>query len=367
MSVILFYTSIRTRVKDQESLMAEFVKSGHRVFFLNQQINPYLPDRCKSAGVTYKTVTIRSTRFTSLRIIYHWFYLTQFIRNNKITVVYSHLEPANFIAVLVQYFVKARIVVVRHHLDLAEHIGFDEDLSYKLTYRLAKNIITVSAAAKRYMIEQEKIKALKIHHINLGYDFSVFGTHTPETVTQIRSKLSESIILISVGRLDSFKRPELSIEVCRMLNERGHTAHLFLLGSGENEAAIKIRISELGLQNHVELLGYVDDVMDYLEVSDWLLHPSISESSCVVVKESALSELPVIACKGVGDFEDYLISHENSVLVDRDHFAEDAVKEIIYFENNKTEKVDMGRKLKEIMVSNFDIRTVVSQYNQFHT
>lgn len=347
--------------------MAEFVKSRHRVFFLNQQINPYLPDLCKSAGVTYETVTIRPTRFTSLRIIYYWFHLIQFIRNNKVDVVYSHLEPANFIAVLVQYFVKARIVVVRHHLDLAELIGFDEDLSYRLSYRLAKDIITVSAAARRYMIEREKIKALKIHHINLGYDFSVFGTPTPEKVTQIRNKFSESIILISVGRLDSFKRPEQSIEVCSMLIEKGHKAHLFLLGSGENESTIKTRISELGLQNHVELLGYVDNVMDYLKPSDWLLHPSISESSCVVVKEAALAELPVIACKGVGDFDDYLISHGNSVLVDRDHFAEEAVKEIIYFENNKTEKVDMGRKLKEIVVSNFDIRTVVSQYNQFHS
>jgi len=250
-------------------------------------------------------------------------------------------------------------------LDLAEHIGFAEDLSYKLTYRLAKDIITVSAAARRYMIETERVEAWKIHHINLGYDFSVFGTHTPERVAQIRSKLSESIILISVGRLDSFKRPERSIEVCRMLLEKGHNAHLFLLGSGENEAAIKIRISELGLQNHIELLGYVDNVMDYLKAADWLLHPSISESSCVVVKEAALSALPVIACKGVGDFDDYLINRENSVLVDRDHFAEEAVKEIIYFENNMTEKVDIGRKLKGIIVSNFDIRSVVSQYNQF--
>ncbi len=367
MSVILFYTSIRTRVKDQESLMAEFVKSGHRVFFLNQQINPYLPGLCKSAGVAYETVAIRPTRFTSLRIIYYWFHLIQFIRNNRVDVVYSHLEPANFIAVLAQYFVKARIVVVRHHLDLAEHIGFDDDLSYKLTYRLAKDIITVSAAARRYMIEREKINALKIHHINLGYAFSVFGTHTPEKVAQIRSKLSESIILISVGRLDPFKRPEQSIEVCRMLNEKGHKAHLLLLGSGENEPAIKKRILELGLQNHIELLGYVDNVMDYLKASDWLLHPSISESSCVAVKEAALSQLPVIACKGVGDFDDYLISHKNSVLLDRDHFAEEAVKEIIYFENSKTEKVDMGRNLKDIIVSKFDIRSVVSQYNQFHS
>jgi glycosyltransferase involved in cell wall biosynthesis len=281
--------------------------------------------------------------------------------------VYSHLEPANFITVLAQFFVKARMVVVRHHLDLAEHVGFHQDISYKLTYRLAKDIIAVSAAARRYMIEKEKIKAEKIHHINLGYDFSVFGTSSPEKVALIRSKFPDSITLISVGRLDSFKRPEQSIEVCKVLNEKGHKAHLFLLGSGENEPAIKMKVSELGLQNHIELLGYVDNVMDYIKASDWLLHPSISESSCVVVKEAALMELPVMACKGVGDFDDYLINHVNAVLLDRKYFAEEAVKEIIYFENNKTEKREIGRKLKDIIVSNFDIRSVVNEYNQFHS
>lgn len=347
--------------------MAEFIKSGHCVFFLNQQINPYLPDLCKSAGVTYETVTIRSTRFTSLKIIYRWFHLIQFIIMNRVDVVYSHLEPANFIAVLAQYFVKARIIIVRHHMDLAARIGFDKDLSYKLTYRLAKDVISVSYAAKKYMIEKEKVSSEKIHHINLGYDFSIFGTWDREKVDQIKSKHVDSIILITVGRLDAFKRAEISIEVCRMLKKKGYKVHLFLLGSGENEPAIKLRITELGLQNHIDLLGYVDNVMDYLKATDWLLHPSISESSCVAVKEAALSELAVIACKGVGDFDDYLINHKNCVLLDRDHFAEEAVKEIIYFETNKMEKVDMGRKLKEIMVSNFDIRSVVSQYNQFHS
>jgi len=365
MSVILFYTSIKTRVKDQESLMKEFVKSGHRVFFLNQQINPYLPDICKSAGVIYQTVSIWSTRFTFLKTVFYWAHLVWFIHTQKVDVVYSHLEPANFIAVLTQYFVKARIIIVRHHLDLAERIGFNEDLSYRLTYRLANDIVAVSAVSKRYMIEKEKINSKKIHHINLGYDFSVFGTYDQEKVNQIRGKHSDSIILISVGRLDSFKRPEQSIKVCMMLNNKGLKSHLYLLGSGENEQAIKIRIAEVGLQNQVELLGYVDNVTDYLKASDWLLHPSISESSCVVVKEAALAELPVIACHGVGDFDDYMINRVNSVLLDRDHFAEEAVKEIVYYQGNGDGKVELGKQLRNIILSNFDIRSIVDQYNQF--
>lgn len=347
--------------------MNEFVKSGHQVFFLNRQINPYLPDLCKKAGVTYQTVSVSATKFTLFKVILHWIYLVRFIYAQQVDIVYSHLEPANFIAVLAQYFVRARVIIVRHHLDLGARIGFDKDLSYKLTYRLANDILCVSEAARKYMIEKENIKPAKIHHINLGYNFSVFGTYDQEKVNQIRSKHVDSIILITVGRLDSFKRPEQSIEICKMLKDRGIKSHLYLLGSGENEQAIKKRVAELDLQMEVEFLGYVDSVMDYYKASDWLLHPSISESSCVVVKEAALVELPVIACQGVGDFDGYMISRVNSILLDSDRFATEAVKEIIYFENNKPEKVDIGKRLKNIIVSTFDIRSVVSQYNQFHS
>ncbi len=367
MAVILFYTSIRTRVRDQESLMKEFVNSGHRVFFLNHEPNRYLPSICESAGVTYQTVSIRPTRFGSIRIILLWMNLIRFIYKNKVDVVYSHLEPANFIAVLAQYFIFAKVIIVRHHLDLAERIGFNNDLSYKLTYRLSRNIITVSEAAKKFMIAREKVDSKKIHHINLGYDFKIFGTYNQENVDRLKNQHTGSVILVSVGRLDSFKRPELSIEVCKKLIDLGVKTHLFLLGSGDKEQMVRQKIEELDLQNHVELLGYNDNVLDYLKAADWLLHPSISESSCVVVKEAALVNLPVIACRGIGDFDEYIVNHVHSILLDKDNFVSEAVEEIIRLKTKPEERLKMGNKLNEVVRSLFDIKVVVNQYNRFHS
>jgi len=366
MAVILFYTSIQTRVRDQESLMKEFVNEGHRVFFLNQEPNPYLPSICENAGVTYQTISIRPTRFSYIRIILLWMHLIRFIYKNKVNVVYSHLEPANFIAVLAQYFVFANIVTVRHHLDLAERIGFNNDLSYKLTYLLSKKIITVSEAAKKFMIARENIDAKKIHHINLGYDFKIFGTYNQEHVDLLNKQHAGSVILVSVGRLDSFKRPELCIDVCKKLIDKGVNTHLFLAGSGDKEQILKEKIAGLGLQNHVELLGYQDNVMDYLRAAHWLLHPSISESSCVVVKEAGLVNLPVMACKSIGDFDEYIIDNVNSILLDKDKFVSDAVEKIFYFKDKSEERMRMGENLNRVVKSIFDIKATVHHYHQFH-
>lgn len=346
--------------------MKEFVKQGHHVFFLNQQPNSYLPEIAEQAGVAYNTVSPVKSRFSVVRIILYTVQLFRYIRENKIEVVYSHLEPANFIAVLTRFVVSARIIIVRHHLDLAERAGFQQDWSYRLTYYLAKEIICVSEAAKKYMIEKERVKPWKIHHINLGYDYSVFGTVNEKKVLELKERHAHNLLLITVGRLDAFKRPECSIRICEELLNRGMNVHLYLLGDGNREGAERL-IRELKLERVVSCLGYTDNVLDYLQAADWLLHPSVSESSCVVVKEAALVELPVIVCRGVGDFDEYLEHKKNALLLNHDNFIDEAVTEIVHYRQNPGGLKKMGTKLRETVLSLFDIRTVVQHYNQFHS
>ncbi len=363
MASILFYTSIRTRVKDQESLMAEFVKAGHKVYFLNQQPNPYLPSLCAQAGVHYETFEYTGPKSSSLRILYHVCKLVWFSFRHRVDIIYSHLEPANFIAVLAQYVLRARVVIVRHHLDLAARAGFDKDRSYRMTYSLARDVIAVSDRAKRYMTVKEGVDTSKIHHIDLGYNFDVFGHPNQETVDKIRS--THELVLISVGRFDEFKRPDLSIDVCRQLQSNGVNCHLFLLGAGPNEASLRTKVQQEGLTNVVSFVGYVDNVLDYLSAADWLLHPSISESSCVVVKEAGLVDLPIIVCEGVGDFDDYLANRKTAVIVHADSFVADAMKAILHFRAVPEDRLQLGRELGKVVRARFDIKNLLHQYDRF--
>lgn len=363
MARILFYTSIQTRVRDQESLMVEFVRQGHQVFFLNQQPNPYLPAICKEAGVTYQTLPTPRIDNSYWKLFFYWKQLVWFAWRNKVDVIYSHLEPANFIAVFVQFFIRAKVVVVRHHLDLAQLAGFSNDLSYKITYRLARTIIVVSERAKQFMIEQEGVAPGKIYPVRLGYDFSCFGEVNNQKVATLKQRLSGKVCLITVGRLDLYKRPEISLEILRKLLADGVSAHLIFLGSGDQRQLLEARVNEFGLGDLVEFLGYADDVLTYLKASDWLIHPSISESSCVVIKEAGLVELPVIVCKGVGDFDEYLVHGKNSFLVDPEKFVGEASAVIKQQSGNKA---IIGKLLNKEIMSRFHISSVIGQYKIFN-
>jgi glycosyltransferase involved in cell wall biosynthesis len=364
MATILFYTSIKTRVRDQESLMVEFVRRGHKVFFLNQQPNPYLTSICETVGVKYLEIKNISVKSTVLRTFYYCLQLISFIWRNNINVVYSHLEPANFIAVVAQFFVKAKVIVVRHHHDLAELAGFARDFSYRLTYRLARKIIVVSERTKNYMISKEGISEEKIYTVNLGYDFSVFGQADDMKANNIKTQLNGKVKLITVGRLDKYKRPDVSIELLKKLRDSGIKAHLFLLGTGELHNNLIELVTKYQLEAHVEFLGYENDVLTYLKASDWLVHPSISESSCVVVKEAGIVELPVIVCKGVGDFEEYLTNGVDSFIISPSHFCEEAF-EIIVRNTNHESNQQLGKAFNQVVISRFHISKVIDRYALF--
>lgn len=104
----------------------------------------------------------------------------------------------------------------------------------------------------------------------------------------------EGTLLVAVGRLDSGKRFDLLLDVCRELRaERPFT--LWLVGGGEEEAALRAQIEAAGLRDCV-LLGQRENPYPYIARADWLLSASESESYGLTVQEALILGVPVLAC-----------------------------------------------------------------------
>jgi glycosyltransferase involved in cell wall biosynthesis len=213
------------------------------------------------------------------------------------------------------------------------------------------------------MIRNEGIKPGRITHINLGYDFRLYQIPNSADVLKLKNELDSSVVLVTVGRFISIKRTEQSILLLHSLVTSGIDAKLVLLGSGEEQIALTNLASDLSLNGRILFKGHVTNVLDYISVSHFLIHPSISESSCVVVKESALVSVPVIACKGVGDFEEYILPNENGFLVDKDSFVCEGADIVKYYYNNPIERMEIGRRLKETVLNAFSVDRVVEKYH----
>lgn len=363
---ILFYTPFNLRSRDTESLMLAFKKSGHQVFFVSQQEGYPIRTFLETNGIETYSVKVKNRHKGILYHAKHLFRFIDFCSEKKIDIVYSHLESANFIASVGQYFVRAKVYLCRHHIDEAALFGFDRTLYYKITYSFAKKIVVVSQQAVDYMIEKELIPAHKIIHINLAYDFSLYVPPDKKTVSVIRDQYSCDILLVYIGRLNSFKRPIEAIQTLECLLKAGRHAKLLLLGSGDLHETLSEIVEQKNLSGRVFFLGYVSNPLDYLSAADFLVHPSILESSCVAVKEAGLTETPVIVCKGIGDFDSYIQNQLNGFLIDRDQFARQAAELIDQIFGNREFLKTIGTNLKDSVLKKFSIEHILPEYSKLN-
>jgi len=341
--------------------MIAFRQQGHRVISLSQSTGAQIHEHVQKFGVeTFSHIVDRGPGW--LRVVRQAAYFIRFCAVHNVDVVYSHLEGPAFVSTLARPLIRAGVFVCRHHVDEARLRGFDRSFYYRFTYRRAYHIIVVSARAKEYMVSEEGIPAERISHINLAYDFNAYAAPAVAEVQRVAARMPGKVKLLAVGRLTKYKRLHVAILTLKELRSRGVEAGLTILGRGEEDASLRKLVGELGLEHHVLFDGYVENVSPYMKASNFLVHPSVLESSCVVVKEAALAGLPVVVCRGVGDFDDYLEDDIDSFVVDPDRYVE-AATNVIAANQRNTEKLRfMAGRLEEKVRTRFDIERIVAEY-----
>lgn len=104
--------------------------------------------------------------------------------------------------------------------------------------------------------------------------------------------------VLSVGRLEEEKNPLLLAEIAALLRARDRRWRLIVCGEGPLEEALRERCRELGVEEHVDLVGYVphdSGLRDLYRSSHALLHVSWTEGIPQVLFEAFAARLPVVA------------------------------------------------------------------------
>jgi glycosyltransferase involved in cell wall biosynthesis len=103
---------------------------------------------------------------------------------------------------------------------------------------------------------------------------------------------------LSVGRLEAEKNPLLLADIAAELRARDPRWRLIVCGEGPLEGELRARIAELGVEDVVDLRGYVpvdDGLLDLYRSSQALLHVSFTEGVPQILFEAFATSLPVVA------------------------------------------------------------------------
>jgi glycosyltransferase involved in cell wall biosynthesis len=97
----------------------------------------------------------------------------------------------------------------------------------------------------------------------------------------------ESLIALTVGRLDECKGHAFTVEALPELVAKAPSTHLVILGEGSQRPLLEARLRELGVADHAHLVGFVDDPLPWYAAADIYLRTPIFEAE-------NLSSLPAL-------------------------------------------------------------------------
>lgn len=112
-------------------------------------------------------------------------------------------------------------------------------------------------------------------------------------------------ILISVGELNKNKNHEIIIRAIAKL--KNPTIHYFIAGQGGLREYLEHLAEELGVSKQVHLLGYRNDVVEFLQLADVFCFPSKREGLGLAAIEAMACGLPLITSY-IHGIKDYSVS-----------------------------------------------------------
>lgn len=245
------------------------------------------------------------------RVLFAVFALAKYLRKNRPEVLLSAMNYVNLIAYfsnLISY-TKTRLVISERSITserLTNNIsGFLFKKAIKSIYPKTYRIITISNDVKFDLVENFNISAEKITTIynmvstnNILH--SSYNKKNEIYDSCFNDKKYSSQIIVGVGRLVQYKNFKYLINAFALVQPNIPNSKLLILGEGIDRIDLENLIKKLNLNDKVKLLGFVDNIQDFLQISTLFVSTSLHEGFGNVIIEAMAAGLPVIVtdCKG---------------------------------------------------------------------
>ena len=138
-----------------------------------------------------------------------------------------------------------------------------------------------------------------------------------ETALRLRSELriSSDISLVTVvARLSPEKGHQVLLRAMAEMKERLTSVRILFVGDGPLRSSLEEQVIAHGLQDIVRFLGFRTDIPDILQVSKFIVLPSLTECMPLALLEAMAAGKPIVA-SNVGGVGEVVIHDVTGVLV----------------------------------------------------
>lgn len=223
------------------------------------------------------------------------------LKENKYDGIYMNsLSAFNIIPILIAYKMKINVRIMHSH-NSAQPKNVIKMLIHKINKKIISKYITnrfaCSASAAEWMFNPNEKYIILPNAIDTDkFKFNI------DIRNDMRRKYNiddETILLGFVGRLAYQKNPLFLVDIMLELLLLKKKVKLFIVGDGNLKEKLLSKINSSNLQEHIFLLGSMDNINELMNAFDLLLLPSKFEGLGIVLIEAQFSGLKCLVSKQI--------------------------------------------------------------------
>lgn len=305
--------------------------------------------------------------FMDIKGSFNWRYLSglvNLVRQEGVDLIQSHLLGSNVYCSLAGLITRTPVVATFHGVvDFAVKERL-KSIKYGAINKGAGRIITVSKSLQKEILDSTSLKPGKIELIYNGIMTEDYQRPRTRALHQKYGWPDDELVIGSLGNIRPAKGYDILLQAAALLEQRDCRYRFVIAGQCNTslyDEMLELR-KELGLEDRVKFLGYIDDAADFLSSIDIFLSSSISEGLPLSAIQAMVAELPIVATR-CGGYEELVTDRENGWLVDigNPQAIADALETLTA---NPELRAALAEKAKRHAIATFDLKVMLAAYEK---
>ncbi len=225
--------------------------------------------------------------------------------------------------------------------------------------KLATKVVANSQETQRCILanNQNLISKEKIKIIYNGVDINQYSLS--KEINNLYNKNGHEIIIGNAGRLSTEKGQIYLIELAKYLKHKGYNFKILIAGTGRLKSKLVKYAAELGVEDKIEFLGFVDDMKQFHKSIDIFCLTSLWEGFGYVLIEAMAFEKPVVAFN-INSSAEIIDDNKSGFLIEKFNIEDYANKvEVLIKDKNLRER--FGKQGRKKVENTFNLEKSIDQ------
>lgn len=317
-----------------------------KILYLNKRQNTYIDEY---ALKDYAIQIGAKGRFKRLQELH------RVLKNEKPNIVYTWGNGESISILLLKPFHKFKLIngSIRHGIRSRRVSHYFRTI----VLHLSPNIVANSKAG----LKANNLCRGRVLYNGIDEKF-LLPLSNRAAIRQNLTGIPENIpLIISVANLVPYKDYFSILEALKELKIANYEFYYLILGDGPMRLTIEGKIASFNLQQNIRIVGNVQNVTDYLKVSDIFIHSSKGEGCSNAILEAMAAGLPIIASDTGGTSE--IVTHEVGMLFKykNPNQLRDCLSALIA---DRSKRNEYGKNSHSKAVKDFTIQRMMDEYYQ---